>query len=80
MDMEEKFYLLNHLYKRQRALGLSSGKMWIFRQERSGRLIIRKDPKGWRVVTEKDIEGILKAFSPGGRGYYSWDGSLEASR
>ncbi len=79
MDMEdEKLYYLRDLYKRQRALGLSSGKMWVIRQEKRGKLKFQRDSKGWRRISAKNIDDILKAYLPRGNGKWSWDGSLEA--
>ena len=34
------------------------------------KLILRKLPNGRYVATDKDIEGMIKAFRPGGKGYY----------
>lgn len=74
--MEDKLFYLRELYRRQKELGLSFGKMWVLRQERKKALKLRKDPKGWRRVTNGEIEQILKAYSPGGKGHWSYDGSV----
>ena len=60
--------------------GLSSGKLWVLRSERRGKLKLPKDPRGWRKVTQREIESIVRAFSPGGKGFWSWDGSIDPTR
>jgi hypothetical protein len=44
---------------------------WILKMERAGRLVIPRDPvTGWRKVTQRQAEEIVRAFSPHGSGYW----------
>jgi len=71
----DKLYPFSELRKRMKEAGLPSSKPTLYRWENQGRLTLKRLP-GWqgkkqqRIVTEKDIEGIIKAFSPGGSGEY----------
>jgi len=69
--MQEKLFYPENLYKIMKELGLPTGKMWLLRQEKAKRFKPRRDPKGWRRFTEKDMNQIVKEFSPGGKG--SWE-------
>ena len=64
--------------------GLKYSLRWIYRQEQRGNLIVPKSTTnlkkargvrkrgGVRLFTKRQIEGIIKAFLPGGTGYYDY--------
>ncbi len=73
---QEKFYYIRDLFSALKEKNLSSNKMWLLREERRGKIKLRRDPSGRRRLTEKDIKDIINTYSPGGTGYWSFDGSL----
>lgn len=47
---------------------------WFIKQEKAGRLICPRDPhNNWRRFSYKEMIGIAKAFSPGGKGYWRFE-------
>ena len=52
------------LFDRMKELNLPTGKLWMLREEKKGRLKINRAPNGWRWLTEKDIERIIDQYSP----------------
>lgn len=50
--------------------GLSCSAMWLRYAEKQGKLVCPKLPnnRGDRVFTQKQIEEIVRAFSPSGKG------------
>lgn len=75
-------YYLGHLKKRfeERGMRISSG--WIYRQEKKGKLTFPRSTTNIksmgtlnregavRVLTRIQMEEIVKAFLPGGKGYW----------
>ena len=43
---------------------------WIRRQEKKGKFVYPREPDSQRKFTNEQIEDIVKAFSPGGSGYW----------
>ena len=72
MENTDKLFDTVFLYRRMKDRGLATGKMWVHREEKKGRLKLRVNPKGWRKVTELDIKEIIKAYSPGGTGRWAY--------
>lgn len=70
----DKLLSIEELYKAMKEVGLSTGKSWVSRQEKKGNLTLRKIPlTGHKKVTEKDIQEIIKEYSPGGSGRWHCD-------
>lgn len=67
----ERFYKRSSLANMLKASGLSSSYMWLRRMEKEGRLTCPK-VNGRRMFTAKQIEEIIQAFSPGGRGEWHY--------
>ena len=71
--MKLKYYSRKDLLNAMKEAGLPSSRMWIRTVEAKGLLksprlpTTRKD----RVYTQKQIEEIVEAFSPGGKGRWS---------
>ena len=65
--------------------GRPISKMWIYRQEQKGNLKIPRSTTnfkkaqgsrksaGVRLLTEQQIQEIVEAFLPGGKGYWSYE-------
>lgn len=69
----------SELHKRLVEAGIVSYKskinwmnQWLYPLERKGKLMIPRHVNNPRIrlMTEDQIKGIIKAFSPGGKGYY----------
>jgi len=43
---------------------------WIRRQEKKGTFVYQREPGSQRKFNQEQIEEIVKAFSPGGAGYW----------
>ena len=53
----------------------SGAYIWLLEMEKKGRIVSPRDPvTGQRLFTQTQIEEIIKAFLPGGTGY--WPSSL----
>ena len=64
--------------------GLTVSPMWIYRQEEKGNLIVERSTTDFkkaqgnrkqgavRLFTQQQIDKIVKAFLPGGKGYYNY--------
>jgi len=61
------------LYAEMKKIGLATGKTWLLKEERAGRLKVRISVSGRRLFTRGDIAGIIKAYSPGGSGHWSYE-------
>lgn len=64
--------------------GLKKSRMWIYRQEEKGNLILPRSTTDFkksqgtrrlgavRIFTKKQLTDIVNAFLPGGKGYYNY--------
>ena len=70
-----KYFTTKDLLARLQEENLVKTKATIIHREKKGLLRFRRSPvHNWRMITEEDIEGIVKAWSPGGKGKWSYDG------
>ena len=77
-------YTLKDLLAAFREAGYPVSHMWIYRQEQKGNLILPRSTTNFkkaqgrrtlgflRIFTKTQIEAIVKAFLPGGNGYYNY--------
>lgn len=82
--MPYKGLTVKHLLKAFEDSGHPKSYMWILRQEAKGNLILPRSttnfrkPQGIRKIgfvrefTQQQIEDCIKAFLPGGRGFYDY--------
>ena len=68
-----KYYPISKLFEVLKESGLSASYSWLLREEKAKRLKCPRKPnkRGDRIFTLEDIEGIVKAYSPGGMGQWS---------
>ncbi len=68
----EKLYLKNKLIEALAQTGITTksvGYRWILQREKEGRLKLPRSPiSNYRMMTEKQINEVIKEFSPGGDG------------
>lgn len=73
-----KYSTIKDIIARLKGAGLPHSKRTILRWEEQGKLKIMRLPHSKtharRVITEEQLEELIKAFSPGGRGWWSYDG------
>lgn len=71
----EKLYSATDLLKFMKQYGLPYSREWLYYNEKKGRLISPRLPQGRkdRAYTIKQMEDIVKAFSPGGEGYWKYN-------
>ncbi len=75
MIRQDELYTVTELLSFMSEAGLPSSRMWLYTTERQGKLVCprltnsRKD----RVFTEKQMEEIIEAFSPGGKGFWKYE-------
>lgn len=66
-----KFYTKEELLKHMEEAGLPHSYRWMLKMERLGKLVCPRTPSSnWRQFNEHQMKGILKAFAPGGKGYW----------
>ena len=77
-------YTIKDLLKEFHNNGLMISKMWIYRQEEKGNLIVPRSTTDFkksqgnrnigavRIFTQQQIKNIVAAFLPGGPGYYNY--------
>lgn len=58
-----------------RKIGLPLSIKTLDNYQKRGVISLRRLPSGHRIVTEADLEGIIKAFSPGGSGKWIYEES-----
>ena len=83
----DKYYTIKYLVLAFKKVNLPHSETWFRRQETKGNLMLPrsttnfKKPKGFlsdrkigavRMITGKQIAEIVKAFSPGGSGYWNY--------
>lgn len=71
---QNKWYTVSTLLEAMKGAGLWSSKEQILSLEKQGKLTLPRSPnvRKDRMVNESMIIGIMKAFSPGGKGYYHY--------
>jgi hypothetical protein len=81
---KRKDYTLSDLMRAFEKAGIPHDRSWYYRQEEKGNLVIPRSPTDYKKVmgirpigfvrqlTKKQIEDIVKAFSPGGSGFYDY--------
>lgn len=79
-----KYYTIEHLIEAFNKAGLSVSRWWIYKQEAKGNLKLPRSTTNFkkalgtrkigfvRLVTKDQIDKIVKAFLPGGSGYYNY--------
>ena len=82
-------YTIKHLVSAFHKEGLMISKMWIYRQEEKGNLILPRSTTDFkksqgarrkgavRIFTSQQIKDIIQAFLPGGPGYYNYKEKVE---
>ena len=63
-----KDHTMPFLYAKLEEMGLPCTRRTVLNWIRDGKLKLRRRPSGWKVVNEKEVNEIIRAFSPGGRG------------
>ena len=83
--MEYRRYTIKDLLQAFKDAGYPVSKSWIIRQEQKGNLKIPRSTTnfkkaqgsrksaGVRLLTEQQIQEIVEAFLPGGKGYWSYE-------
>lgn len=90
--MKSRRLTIRHLVEAFEKAGMPVSQSWVRRQETKGNLKLPrsttdfKKPQGVRksapvrVLTQPQIDKILKAFLPGGRGYYDYEKDSSSMR
>lgn len=85
------YYTIKHLLKEFERQGLKVSRSWLYRQEEKGNLVMQRSTTNFkkaqgkrkigavRILTDLDIKGIIKAFLPNGKGFYSCNKSISTS-
>lgn len=80
--MTDKYYTIGKLVEALKEAGIANSVFWIYYQEEKGNLVLPRSTTNFkkaqggrklgavRMVNKKQIEAIIKAFSPGGKGYW----------
>lgn len=64
-----KYHNKQYFLKKLKDAGLSSDYRWILKMEKLGKLTCPRNPTtNWRMFTDLQIDAIIDAFSPGGKG------------
>ena len=83
-------YTIKHLILALDKAGLKVSRMWVYRQEEKGNLILPKSttnfkkPRGnrklgaVRMFTLEQIEAIVQAFLPDGKGYFNYKETIDS--
>ena len=79
--MKNKLYSISFLLGRMKENGLPGSRMWLRWAEDKENLVCPRLPgsRGDRAFTQSQIEEIIEAFSPGGRGYWIYQGKKNDS-
>lgn len=83
--VNNKFYRLTMLYKVLTDLGIinmqrkSFTSVWFRRRIKKGSIILseKHDNSAYWFISGEQIEGIVRAFIPGGKGYYNYENNNE---
>ena len=82
--IQSYFFTVQDLVKALSSAGLPVSRMWIYRQEDKGNLILPRSTTNFkksagrykngavRVLTNNQINAIIKAFLPGGSGCFDY--------
>ena len=82
--MDKKYYTIEELLKALNKAGLSVTRFWVYQQEEKGNLLLPRSTTNFkkalgtrklgavRVVNRAQIEAIVKAFLPGGKGFWKY--------
>jgi len=68
-----KYKTMKNLLRAMKEAGLPSSRATAKRWMQQGKLTPARRPNNWCVFTDQDIQEIIKAFSPGGRGEWHYE-------
>ena len=72
--MTKKYFTFADLRAAMKEAGLPHSKVTLMRWEQKGILKLRRAPhSGWRLITGDEMEQIVTAFAPGGKGFWRYD-------
>lgn len=71
----DKLYSISDLLETMTKVGLPGSRMWVRTAEEQNKLKCPRLPnsRGDRVFTLKQMQEIVEAFSPGGKGQWSYE-------
>ena len=83
--MNNKYYTISYLVAALNKAGLNVTQWWVYEQEQKGNLKLPRSTTNFkkvagikkigavRLVNQQQIKEIIKAFVPGGRGFWHLD-------
>ena len=71
----EKLYSSNELLHFMGTYGLPKSREWLYYNEKNRKIVCPRLPQGRkdRAFTQTQMEEIVKAFSPNGKGYWRYE-------
>lgn len=82
--MNNKYYTISYLVVALNKAGLNVTQWWVYEQEQKGNLKLPRSTTNFkkvagikkigavRIINQEQIDKIVKAFLPGGPGYYDY--------